>query len=573
LIQKIKYIFILIFLLKSYNCIAQDNESLALVNAKIVTVDSTLPEAQALWISGDRISVVGSNNEIAKYISRNTQVIDLKGKLVVPGFIDGHAHFLGLGYAKMNMDLTKVKNWTEVIGIVKEAVKNAEPGQWIIGRGWHQEKWDKLPEQMVEGYPVHLELSKISPNNPVILTHASGHALFANAKAMELAGIGVSTIDPEGGRIVRQKNGQPSGIFLENAEKLINDVYKNLLAQRTPDQKEADIIKAIVLASDECLRKGITSFQDASQPYKIIDIYKKLADQGRLNTRLWVMIDESNDSLIAKIDQYKILGYGNNFLTIRSIKRYMDGALGARGAWLLEPYADLSSTSGLNTVPLDQFMETARIAIEHGFQLCTHAIGDRANREVLNIYEEVFKNHPDKTNLRWRIEHAQHLHPQDIPRFAELGVIASMQGIHCTSDAPWIPKRLGDKRAEEGAYVWKKLINTGAIISNGTDAPVEDVDPIANYYALVTRKTKDGKAFYPEQKLSREEALKLSTLNCAYAAFEEDIKGSITVGKLADIVVLSQDILTIPDEQIKQTRVLYTILGGKIKFQDSEIQK
>ena len=568
-----RYVLFCVALLILSFCQIDDKADLVLKNAKIVTVDSAQPEAQALAITGDRISYVGNDEQVGKYISNQTRIIDLQGKLVIPGFIDGHAHFLGLGYAQMNLDLTKVQNWDEVIGIVEEKIKSAEPGEWIIGRGWHQEKWNKLPVQLAEGYPVHTKLSKISPDNPVMLTHASGHALFANAKAMDLAGIDKSTIDPDGGRIVRHNDGQPSGIFLENAEELVRNVYGQLLEQRTPQQKKADVIKAIELASDECLRKGITSFQDAGQPYKIIDIYKKLADQGKLDTRLWVMLGEENDSLLAKIDQYNIIDYSNHLLTVRSIKRYMDGALGARGAWLLEPYSDMPSTSGLNTVLIDDFIKTAEIAIEHGFQLCTHAIGDRANREVLDVYEHAFKNHPNKTDLRWRIEHAQHLNPLDIPRFAQLGVIASMQGIHCTSDGPWVPKRLGEKRSEEGAYVWKKLVDSGAVISNGTDAPVEDVDPIANYYALVTRKMKDGQAFYPEQTLSRHEALKASTLNCAYSAFEEDIKGSITVGKLADIVVLSQNILTIPDEQIRQTKVLYTILGGKIEYQDKEVQK
>jgi predicted amidohydrolase YtcJ len=257
---------------------------------------------------------------------------------------------------------------------------------------------------------------------------------------------------------------------------------------------------------------------------------------------------------------------GNNHLTVRSIKHLIDGALGAHGAWLLESYESLPSSTGLNTTPVDVIRETAKIAIENDFQLCVHAIGDRGNREVLDIFEETFKAHPDKTDLRWRDEHSQHLHPSDIPRFSQLNVIASMQGIHCTSDGPWVWKRLGEKRAEEGAYVWQKLIDTGVVICNGTDAPVEDVDPIPSYYASVSRKLKDGRVFYPDQRMSREEALRSYTINGAYAAFQEDILGSLTPGKLADIVVLSEDIMTVPEDKILNAEVLYTIVGGQVLY-------
>jgi len=273
-----------------------------------------------------------------------------------------------------------------------------------------------------------------------------------------------------------------------------------------------------------------------------------------------------NEELKERLSEYKIIGLGNNHLTVRSIKRSIDGALGPHGAWLLEPYADLASSTGLNTSAVEDIKGTARIAIENDFQLCVHAIGDRANRETLNIFEEAFKTHPEKTDLRWRIEHSQHLHPEDIPRFGQLGVIASMQGIHCTSDAPYVLRRLGEKRAEEGAYVWQKLMKTGAIICNGTDAPVEDVDPLACYHATVTRRTRDGDLFFPDQRMSREEALCSYTINGAYAAFQEDILGSLTPGKLADITVLSEDIMTIPEVEILETEVLYTIVGGKIIY-------
>jgi predicted amidohydrolase YtcJ len=323
----------------------------------------------------------------------------------------------------------------------------------------------------------------------------------------------------------------------------------------------------IELAVEECLSKGVTSFFDASSSFETIDLFKEFAQEGKLGIRLWVMISEGNESLKKRLNEYKIIRMGQSHLTVRAIKRFMDGALGAHGAWLLEPYADLPTSSGLNTTPVEVIKETARIAIENGFQLCIHAIGDRANREVLNIYEEAFKAHPDKKDLRWRIEHAQHLNAADIPRFGKLGVIAAMQGIHCTSDGPWVIKRLGPKRAEEGAYVWQKLMKTGAIICNGTDAPVEDVNPIACFYATVTRKMKDGALFYPDQKMSREEALRSYTYNGAYSGFEEDILGSLKPGKLADITVLSKDIMTIPDDELLSAQVLYTIVGGRVLYQ------
>lgn len=320
------------------------------------------------------------------------------------------------------------------------------------------------------------------------------------------------------------------------------------------------------MAAKECLSKGITSFHDAGVTFDIIDLYRKLAEEGKLGVRLWVMIGEENDNLKARLKDYKIIGAGNNHLTVRSIKRMIDGALGSHGAWLLKPYDDLPTSSGINTEEITYIAETAKIARENGFQLCTHAIGDRGNREILDIYETTLGELAGSSDQRWRIEHAQHLSAQDIRRFGELGVIAAMQGIHCTSDGPWVPNRIGMDRAEKGAYVWQKLIQSGATLVNGTDAPVEDVDPLACYFATVTRRMSNGDQFFPEQCMTREEALQSYTINAAYAAFEEEIKGSITVGKLADLVVLSADILEIPADQIPDTDVLYTIVGGEILY-------
>jgi predicted amidohydrolase YtcJ len=540
---------------------------LVLINGKIVTVDNALPEAEALAVKGDRIFMVGPTKEIKKFVGKETTVIDLEGKLAIPGFIDSHAHLTSLGYAKMKLDLTKVNNWDDVIQMVSEAVKEAKPGEWILGRGWHQEKWDKTPEPNLNGLPIHTALSRISPDNPVLLTHASGHSCFANGNAMALAGITGKTPNPDGGEIVKDSAGNPIGIFRETAQRIFSKARASQNTHQSEAEKLAHVQKAIDLAVKECLKNGITSFHDAGTSFSMIELYKKMAEEKKMKIRINAMISERNNVLKEKIQQYKILGAGNNHLTVRSIKRLIDGALGAHGAWLLEPYKSLPSSTGLNTEQVDYMTETARIAIQNGFQLNTHAIGDRANRETLNIYEKVFKEFPEKKNLRWRIEHSQHLHPDDIGRFGQLGIIPSMQGIHCTSDGPWVFKRLGEKRAEEGAYVWQKLMKSGAVICNGTDAPVEDVSPIACYYASVSRRLKDGTLFFPDQRMTRIEALKSYTINGAYASFEEGLKGSLTPGKLADITVLSQDILTVPEEKIPDTEVLYTIVGGEIQYQ------
>lgn len=539
---------------------------MVLHNGKIVTVNPAKPEARALAVRGDAIVAVGTDQEINPYIGPSTRVIDLTGKLAIPGIIESHGHFTGLGETKLALDLTRAANWDEIVAMVGEAARKAKPGEYILGRGWHQMKWDKKPAPNVEGFPLHDSLSKASPNNPVLLTHASGHAIYANAKAMELAHITRRTPDPPGGDILHDAQGNLVGVFRETAEGLVGAGLEEARSKRTPQEIEADDRRVVELAIQDCISKGITSFYDAGQSFATVDLYKKLADENKLDLRLWVMVNESNKSLAQNLAKYKLTDYGNKHLTVRSIKRLVDGALGSRTAWLLEPYADLAGSTGLNTYKIEDLTETARLAIENGFQLCTHAIGDRANRETLNVYEAAFKAHPDKNDLRWRIEHAQHLNAADIPRFGKLGVIAAMQAVHATSDAPYVFARLGARRAEEGAYVWQKLLKSGAVICNGTDVPVEDANPIACYYAAVTRKVKDGSLFFPDQRMSREEALKSYTLDAAYSGFEEKIKGSLIPGKLADITVLSKDILTVPDDEIPTAAVEYTIVGGKVVY-------
>ena len=536
---------------------------MVLRNGTIVTVDEAVPEVEALAVRGDRIIALGSNEEISAYVGDRTEVIDLEGRTAIPGFIEGHAHFLGVGDATMQLDLMPAKNWDEIVDMVATAVERAQPGELIRGRGWHQEKWNPLPQPSVEGFPLHHTLSAVSPDNPVILRHASGHATFANARAMQMSGISSSTRDPQGGEIIRDAEGNHIGVFRERAAALLDAAARN--ATPPDPRRQAE------LAVGESLSKGITSFQDAGSSFETVDVLKKMVDEGTLGLRLWVMLREPVERLAEYGKAYRMIGYGDNHLTVRAIKRSIDGALGSRGAWLLEPYADLPDSTGLNTDTVEDVEATAEWAIENDFQLCVHSIGDRANRETLDIFQKTFQANPDKTDLRWRDEHTQHLHPDDIPRFAALGVIASMQGIHCTSDAPFVVARLGERRAEEGAYVWKSLLEAGAVVTNGTDAPVEDVSPIASYYATVSRRLKDSTVFFPQQRLSRLEALKTYTLNAAYAAFEEEIKGSLSIGKLADITVLSKNILTIPEDEIPATEIVYTIVGGKVMY-DRETQ-
>ncbi len=532
---------------------------LVLLDGKVVTVDESVPDGEAIAMKGDTILAVGSNREVRSYVGSETEVIDLDGYLAIPGIIESHAHFTGIGNAKMQLNLMEASSWNEIVSMVEAVVGDAAAGELIRGRGWHQEKWSQPPEQHVDGVPTHHSLSAVSPDNPVVLTHASGHAAFANAKAMEMSGIDRRTRAPEGGEIVRDENGDPIGMFRETAQRLLRDAYEGA--------EDTDPRRLIELANEEVISKGITTLHDAGTSFETIDLYKEIIDAGEIDVRLYAMVSNSNDQLAERLPEYRIIGYGNNHLTVVAIKRLMDGALGPHGAWLLEPYEDLPSSTGLNTSPVAMIEETARLAAQHHFQLAIHAIGDRANREVLDIYEQTLNANPDYTDSRWRVEHAQHLHPDDIPRFGEMGVIASMQGIHCTSDAVYVLERLGEQRAEEGAYVWQKLMDSGAVVTNGTDAPVEDVDPIASYYATVSRKLSDGSVFFPDQRMSREEALRSYTINGAYAGFEEDIKGSLTPGKLADVTVLSRDILTIPEDEIPSTEVVYTIIGGEVVYE------
>ena len=543
---------------------------LVLHSGKVVTVDERLGTVEALAARGGRILAVGTNDEIRKLVGEGTKVIHLRGRTAIPGFIEGHGHFTGVGNATMILDLSKVNNWDEVVDMVAAAAKQTAPGEWILGRGWHQEKWSKQPAGSVKGFPPHDSISAATPNNPVALTHASGHASFFNQLAMQMAGVDEKTKSPPGGEILKNAKGEPIGVFSETAAGLVLRARRSGGLRSSPDSRRQKLRRQIDLAIEDCLRKGVTSFQDAGSGFATIDMFREMAERGELGVRLWVMIRAGNRDLERNLANYRMVNAGDHFLTVRALKRSIDGALGSRGAWLLEPYADEPGSSGLETATVASVTRMAELGLHHGFQVCVHAIGDRANREVLDVYEKVWGQDHDGSKLRWRIEHAQHIHRDDIPRFGGLGVIASMQGVHCTSDAPYVLPRLGEQRAREGAYVWQSLMKSGAVVTNGTDAPVEDVDPIESYYATVSRKGKSGEAFYPDQAMSRMEALRSYTIACAYAAFEEDTKGSLTPGKLADVVVLSKDILTVPEEEIRAAQVLYTIVGGKVVYDASK---
>ncbi|WPP50872.1 amidohydrolase [Catalinimonas niigatensis] len=556
--------------LLAFACSKQEQQAtLVITNAQIYTVNESQPKAEAVAVIGDTIAYVGDNEGIKRWIGENTEVIDLEGKTMTPGLIEGHAHFIGVGLNKMNLDLLQVKSYEEMLEMVAEAAKNTRPGVWITGRGWHQDKWDSLAPNMVKGFPTHHGLSEVAPDNPVYLSHASGHAALTNAKAMEIAGIaniakeGPNIDEVEGGEIIKDAMGNPTGIFNENA--------MGLIKEHIPIRTLEGNIRAAELAMQECLENGITSFQDAGITKDIEVLYRKLAEEGKMKVRLWAMISGSDSTLLNEYyENGPAIGLGNNFLTIRSIKLYTDGALGSRGAWLLEEYTDMPGQFGHQTTPMDYIYKTSLQALESGLQVCTHAIGDRANREVLDHYEKAFNEKPEHAkDHRFRIEHAQHISADDIHRFGQLGVIPAMQAIHMSSDRPWAIERLGQERIVEGAYVWRKLLDSGAKIVNGSDAPVEPVNPLASFYAAVSRKTLAGEpegGYEPDQKMTRDEALRSYTLDAAYGAFEEDIKGSIEKGKLADFTVFSQNLMIVPEDQILKIQVDRTIVGGKVMY-------
>ncbi len=527
---------------------------------KIYTVADHMPEAEAVYVKDGRIEFVGGLKAAERFATDKTERIDLKGKTMTPGFIEGHGHIMSLGFSKLNLDLSTATTYDDVVAQVADAAAQAEPGEWILGRGWHQSKWFPQPERMVKGFQTHEKLSAVSPDNPVYLVHASGHAAMANARAMEVAGVTAETEVAGDGEVIKDEKGQPTGA--------LNEVAMKLVSQHVPTPSANQARQALTLALEEMARWGITSFQDAGSGRDEIALFKAFLEEGKLTSRFWIMLSGREPELL--LDWYRRgpeIGLGDDRLTIRAIKLVADGALGSRGAWLLEPYSDREGHVGLPTMSPEFMMDVSLRAFESNFQVCIHAIGDRANRVVLDIFDYVFEGQDQ--GVRYRIEHAQHVHPDDIPRFGELGVIASMQGIHMSSDRPWAIDRLGRLRIESGAYMWRTFVDTGAVIVNGTDVPVEPINPIASFYSLVSRRTLGGEppgGFEPSQKLTRAEALRSYTLDAAYGAFEEDIKGSIEPGKLADFTVFDQDIMTVDEDELLSTNVAMTIVGGEFIY-------
>jgi len=567
--MKFRLVYYLLLIGLLTNCsTGKKPADLVILGGKIYTSNDLQPEVEAVVVRGEKIEFAGNEKEARGWIGEKTKVIDLKGKTMTPGFIESHGHIMGLGYNELNLDLMDVKSFEEIIEKVREAVAKSQPGQWIVGRGWHQDKWNTKPEKMIKGFPVHQMLSAVSPDNPVFLRHASGHAGFANAKAMQLAGVNQLSVEKlgkevgEGGEIIRDALGNPTGLFNERAQ--------GLISSHIPNETEETDTQALELATAACARNGITSFHDAGASRENIDLFKKFRQEGKLNTRLYVMITGFDRDLIYEYFRKGPDIDSAHWVTIRSIKLNCDGALGSRGAWLMEPYTDRPDFSGMATLPMDTVMKTSQEGLKYGFQVCSHAIGDRANKEILDRYEIAFKENPEKAkDHRFRIEHAQHIRAVDIPRFGQLGVIPAMQAIHLSSDRPWAIDRLGEARIKEGAYMWQSLLKSGAKVINGTDVPVEPINPIASFYASVTRQTLKGEpkgGYEPAEKMTRVQALRSYTLDAAFGEFEEKNKGSIEAGKLADFTVFSKDIMNVPDQELLNTQIEMTIVGGKTVY-------
>ncbi len=530
----------------------QPAPDLILHHARIYTAIDARPEAAALAIRGDRLVAVGPEAAILALKGPATQVVDLGGRTIVPGLTDAHGHFTNLGSSLQRLDFRGLTSYDAIVAMVKQRAATARPGEWILGRAWDQNLWaDK-------SFPTHDQLDAAAPNNPVYLTRVDGHAGLANQRAMQLAGVTRATEAPAGGRLIRDAKGNPTGVFIDGAQRLIN--------ANIPPESDAQLDEQILLADKECRRLGLTMVHDAGNTKRAIDAYKRLADAGTLQTRIYAMARGSLAELAPFFKAGPIADYHDYHVIIRAIKIVADGALGSRGAAMLEDYSDEPGNKGLLTTPPDEVYAQTLAASKAGFQTCIHAIGDRANREVLDVFARVQKEVPGSKSLRMRDEHAQILSLQDIPRFAQLGVIASMQPTHCTSDMPWVPARIGRKRTTDGAYVWQKLMKTGVVIASGSDFPVEQPNPMLGLYAAITRQDVHGSppgGWAPDQRMSRMEALKSFTINAAYAAHLEKELGTLEAGKLADLVVLSGDVMTEPAKDILTTTVVKTMIGGR----------
>ncbi|MFC1509301.1 amidohydrolase [Candidatus Omnitrophota bacterium] len=527
---------------------------LVLRGGKIATVDDSFSFAEAVAVRGDTLCAVGSNEEIKPYIGPQTTIIELGGKLVIPGLIDAHVHLRGYGISLLSLDFRGTTSFGQIIDMVAEKAKTLEPGEWILGRSWDQNDWD------IKKLPSHKALSNAVPDNPVYITRVDGHAAIVNKKGMDMAGITARTKDPDGGEIIRTTNGRPTGVFIDRA--------MGLVSKMIPDNPPERTREAIVLAGERCLEAGLTGVHDAGTSTATIDHYKYLIDNDKLGIRVYAMLHPpAHEGAVDYLKKNRLIGYGGNFLTVRSIKLFIDGALGSRGALMFEPYSDRPGYSGLTMNSGERALELSLDALAAGFQMCTHAIGDMGNSIILDAYEQALRKQPSHDH-RFRVEHAQIVSLNDIPRFSASGVLPSMQPTHATSDMYWAEDRVGPERIK-GAYAWRKFLDSGTIIPCGSDCPVEEINPMLGLYAAITRQDNKGwpeGGWYPEENMTREEALRGFTIWAAYSAFQENILGSIEPGKLADMVVLSKDILTVPAEEILTTVPEYTIVGGKIRY-------
>jgi predicted amidohydrolase YtcJ len=545
---------ILTSLVAAPRAIVAQAADLIVTNARIYTVDENRPLVDAMAIRDGRVVATGPARGVMTMRGPNTRVLDLNGRTVIPGMIDAHVHLLNLGNSLRNVDLVGTSSYDEVIARVVARARETPAGTWILGRGWDQNDWG------VTQFPTHEALSRAVPNHPVVLTRIDGHATLVNDAAMRAANLTAQSQDPSGGRIERGANNAPTGVLIDAAMGLVN--------RRVPPASKEQMKTAVQAAIAEMNRWGLTSVHDAGVPRAVIDVYEEVAREGHFNIRDYVMVANNDSSINHYLQRGPQLGLYDGRLWIKSIKISADGALGSRGAALIEPYTDDPRNNGLALVPAGRVREVGVKALRAGFQLNVHAIGDRANRTVLDEFQAAFDSVP-VADHRFRIEHAQIIHPDDVPRFAQLGVIPSMQASHQTSDMYWAVNRLGPTRVL-GAYAWRSLLNSGVVIANGSDLPVERTNPLISFMASVSRQDARGwpaGGWYPEQRMTREEALKSMTIWAAYSGFMEKDVGSLTPGKLADFVVLDQDIMRVPPELILNTNVLATYLGGRAVFQ------
>lgn len=528
-------------------------------NGNVYTANDKAPQAEAVAVKADRIVFVGTNADAQKYVGPKTRVVDLHGSTVLPGFADAHQHLSGVGQREMTLNLEGTKNLDDFLAKVKARVDQAKPGEWVTGRGWIETHW--LPPV----FPTRWDLDKVAPDNPVILGRADGHGAVVNSAALKLAKVDKNTPNPFGGEISKDKeSGEPNGMLLDAAQGLVRN--------KVPPTSAADAERAVELGVKRDISLGWTQIQDAGGSYADVAIFKKLYVAGTIKLRIYKAVYGPGPSANRLLAEGPTIGAFDNRFTLRTIKVVSDGALGSRGAALLAPYSDAPDTSGFLTVKAEELRPMLIEALRKGIQVETHAIGDRANRFILDEYETALKAVPlgerKIAEPRWRVEHAQIVNPEDIPRFAQLGIIPSMQPSHAIGDLFFAPSRLGMERLN-GAYAWQSFIKSGVVVPGGSDAPVERGEPMIEFYAAVARKDPKGfsaEGWHPEESVTREQALKMFTLWPAYAAFEEKLRGSIEVGKLADLTILSADIMKIPELEILKTRCVMTVINGEIVF-------